>query len=210
MAEVKMPRDVAIHETAHMIASAIAWLGNDSNPYMKHFYQHPRFNDATAWVGFDAATGQGEYAVVAGQFSKDDSAVLGDRQLAEIRRASALAPIGLARDQRRISKALGEAKHVIDMMSGFDDLLSPEDRAVVMQKGLPLQLTRPEQIVGVHAYAAAQAVCPRRLDGIVSLLMKHGGTGGSVRINEFIPRNVAADICAEAMRNATLCFAVAA
>ena len=111
----EMPRAVAEHEVAHLLGACIAFIG-DANPRMKHFCEHPRFHDAHVYLGFDAAAGQGEFAIVVNKFVPHQPE-MPDETLAMIRRSSAIAPIGLVRDQSRILRCVREAKHWLDVLN---------------------------------------------------------------------------------------------
>ncbi len=201
----QMPRAIAEHEVAHLLGAAIGYIGGD-NPRMKHFCEHPRFHDAQAVIGYDASAVQGEFAVVIGKDSPSNGP-LTDDQINAIRRSSAIAPIGLLPDQTRILHSVRAAKHWLDLLNDFSGVLSPEDRVIAI-KGTPL-ISTPEQLVGAFAFDAAKAVAPDRLEGIVRLVMKRGGTGGTLYLREFIPRQLANHILQHALKTAKTCFALA-
>ena len=201
----EMPRAVAEHEVAHLLGACIAFIG-DANPRMTHFCEHPRFHDAYVYLGFDAAAGQGEFAIVVNKFVPHQPE-MPDETLAMIRRSSAIAPIGLVRDQNRILRCVREAKHWLDVLDDFSGVLSSEDRVIAI-KGAPT-FTKPEELVGLFAFDAAKKVAPERVEGIIKLVMKHNGIGETMLLHEFIPRQHARDILQEALRTARTCFAIA-
>lgn len=206
MAQVTpMPRAVAEHEVAHMIGAAVAYIGGD-NPRLKHFCDHVRYHDAQVFLGFDAQAGQGEFAVIVSKFMPHEPP-MPDETLAMIRRSSAIAPIGLVRDQNRILRSVREAKHWLDVLRDFGDVLSPEDRTIAI-KGAPT-FAKPEELVAAFAHDAAKKTAPDRIEGIVRLVAKHGGIGGTMLLREFIPRQLARDILKEALKTARTCFALA-
>lgn len=200
-----MPLDIARHEVAHMIGAAVAYLGGD-NPRMKYLCQHPRYHDAAVFVGYDEAKQQGEFSVIVGKESPMHGP-LSDEQVDLVRRSSVLAAVGLARDGNRIKHALADARHWYGLLRDFEDILSPEDRAIGI-KGAP-QISVYEELVGAFAWPAALEVAPERTEGICKLVAKHGGTGGTMNLREFIPRTLANDILAVALRQAKTCFALA-
>jgi hypothetical protein len=64
-------------------------------------------------------------------------------------------------------------------------------------------------LVGAFAWPSARKVAPDRTDGIVEVIRRHGGIGGTLPLKEFVPRRLAADILKEARSMATSCFALA-
>jgi hypothetical protein len=201
----QMTLDVAQHEVSHLLGAAIAYMG-DRHPQMKFFPGHTRYFDASVYFGYDEEAQRGEFALVVSKFMRHD-VDLDDGQIDLIRRSSSLAPIGLCKDGNRIFHVTRQAKHMHEFLAEFTDVLSPEDRRLAV-KGTPL-ITHPDQLVGAFAWPSARKVAPDRTDGIVDVIKRHGGIGGTLPLKEFVPRRLAADILKEARSMATSCFALA-
>jgi hypothetical protein len=201
----EMTVEVAKHEVSHLLGASIAFMG-DRHPQMKFFPGHTRYHDASAYFGFDAEAQRGEFALVVSKFMRHD-VDLDDGQIDLIRRSSSLAPIGLLKDDTRVFHALRGAKHMAEFITQFTDVLSSEDRRLAI-KGTPL-ISCSDQFVGAFAWPAAVKVAPERVDGIVDLIKRHDGIGGTLPMKEFIPRRLAADILKEARSMAQSCFTLA-
>lgn len=201
-----MPLEIARHEVAHLLGTAVAYLGDES-PRMKFFSQHPRYYDAQVYIGFDAAAQQGEFSAVISKFSVNDDQAMPDRAIDAIRRSSAIAPIALAFDGNRVLKSLSSAMHWLDLLRDFNDILSPEDRQLAIKGNLAIR--SHEELVGAFAWPAAMQICPQRVDGIVGLVAKHGGIGGTLPLRNFVPRDLANKILDAALKQAKTCFALA-
>jgi hypothetical protein len=201
----EMTLDVAQHEVAHLFGAAIAFMG-DRHPSMKFFPGHTRYFDAAVYFGYDEQAQRGEFAVVASKFMRHD-VDLDDGQLDLIRRSSSLAPIGLLKDDTRVFHSLRGAKHMAEFINEFTDVLSPEDRRLAI-KGTPL-ISSADQLVGLFAWPAAMKVAPDRVSGIVDVIRRHDGIGGTLPLKEFVPRRLAADILKEARAMAKSCFTLA-
>jgi hypothetical protein len=199
-----MPRSIAEHEVAHLLGAAVAFIGG-SNRHLKHFCDHPRYHDAACFVGYDAAQQQGEFAVIVSKYSAENGPMT-DEQIDLIRRSSAIAPIGLT-DDCRVMKSIRTAAHWLDVLKDFDDILSAEDRQIAIKGGL--QIKQPDELIGAFAWTAAQKICPHRIDAIVGIIQQHGGSNGTLPIKQFVPRQLAIDIKAEALKLARSCFACA-